>query len=456
MMSLLEYIMKSWEKNKMNKCLFAFVLCLLGLVLFAEPACAALSADTEVIVRLKKARVLGWDKRYEDSISEYKKILEKNEVETVRFEMEAKEAYWNKKTNKAIKFYNRLLQSEPLNLEARFDLSQIYCHQSIWDLAYKENKEILAQSKEHFRAQEALTKINLITKHVSCFAGYKFFQAESDDRNTDIDENLFFSTFKIPLTYKLFLDIGYKHTLRKFSDWQDLQENEIGVKLLYFQRPSLSFFVFYNFLQYNRDIKSIGLYGGEVNLRVFDLGEISLKYAKENLVNSSNVIRKRYYADNFSTQFFTDINSKVRVGLDYLYSSISDNNIQNGSEIYTIYYFSLEPKRFSLEYRFKYQSYKNTVEEYFSPNNLKTHIVSWNWRHFLNKEAIFFGGDDLYYDFIYDIAFDSENVFSYALNLELNKDINKKLNINLRCGATFSDANIYKEKHIQLSFKFYF
>ena len=422
----------------------------------AENCQAALDRSEEINVRLKKARVLGWEKKYEASIKEYQKILEKEEIKKVRLEMESKEAYWNKKVKQAIKAYGPLLEIEPKNLEARFDLSQIYCYQNMWEEAERENKEIIAISPEHFRAKEALKKIELIAQHISLNSGYDFFQAESDDRNTDIKRHLFFNNLKIPLTYRLFLDLNYNHTLRKFSDWDDLKENKLGFNIFYFKRPDFNLSFFYNFLKYNQEIKSCDLYGADINIRILDRGELLLKYAKENLVNSSTVIRERYYADNFVINLSADLNRKLRIGLNYLYSCISDDNIKNEPEIYLAYYFSLEPKRFYIQYRYKYQSFDKEVLEYFSPGSFKTHILSFNWRHFLNAEEIFFGADDLYYDFIYDLAFDSENVFSHHLKVELHKDVNKSFNINLKVGITFSDNNIYEDKNLILSFKIYF
>ncbi|NQU73091.1 MAG: tetratricopeptide repeat protein, partial [Candidatus Omnitrophica bacterium] len=102
-----------------------------------------LGEKEDVKVRLRKARVLGWMGEYEDSIREYEKLLEVTDNPQIALEKRAKEAYWNNRVKHAISYYKELIEKDPQNVEAMFDLSQIYSYQSMWKEAIEEYKRIL-------------------------------------------------------------------------------------------------------------------------------------------------------------------------------------------------------------------------------------------------------------------------------------------------------------------------
>ncbi|MBU1894647.1 MAG: tetratricopeptide repeat protein, partial [Candidatus Omnitrophica bacterium] len=99
---------------------------------------AILTQKYNVKVQVQKARALGWDKQYSKSLKEYKSAVARTNNESVRLEMEAKKASWSHRINAAITDYQKLIARDPDNLEAAFDLSQIYSYQSMWPSAKKE------------------------------------------------------------------------------------------------------------------------------------------------------------------------------------------------------------------------------------------------------------------------------------------------------------------------------
>jgi len=407
-------------------------------------------------IRLQKARILGWAREYDKSEEEYQKILDTSYNKDIELEMKAKLSYWHNRVKHAIKYYKELIQNEPENVEAMFDLSQVYSYQSMWEDAIDEYKRIINISPDHFRAKEGLQKVDLISNSVSLKSGYEFFEADSPDRANDIKRHTFFNKIIFPIDYNLQIEAGYNLTSRSFSDFGDVSENEGRIGFSYLESPDWWVNGFYDFIEYNKVIDTMHTFGGDFSFRVFDIGVSRLSFERERLENSSAVIRDRDYRDNFKERLDLDINKRFRLGIDYLFSDYSDGNSKNEPGFDLLYYFSFEPKRFSVKYRYFYREFDDKVNKYFSPKDFSTHALTLNWRHFLNKEEIFFGARDLYYDASYDVSVDSEDIVSHKFSGELNWDINKRLNFNIRGSLVNSSADVYEDKNIVTAIKYYF
>ncbi len=196
-----------------------------------------LGEGDDVRVRLQKARVLGWAQEYAKSLTEYQLILDAGHDELVELEMNAKEAYWNNRIRRAIGYYDKLIEEDKKNVEAMFDLSQIYSYQSMWEEAIREYRRILERSPHHSRAREALEKVELISSHVSLTTGYDWGEADSKDRTEDIEKLTFSVRFRFPVNHDLSMDVHYGVTDRSFSDFGDVVENTGGIRLSYMHNP---------------------------------------------------------------------------------------------------------------------------------------------------------------------------------------------------------------------------
>lgn len=260
----------------------------------------------------------------------------------------------------------------------------------------------------------------------------------------------------MPLNYNSQISLEYKLTNRSFSDFADVVENEARVAFSYLEAPEWWMGAFYGFIDYNKGIDTLHTFGTDFNFRVFDLGVWSLSHQRQRLENSSGLIKNNYYRDNYKHRLDLDISKRLKIGLDYLFSNYSDDNCKNEPGADILYYLSLEPKRLTMKYRYFFRDFDDTVTEYFSPRDFSTHKLSLNWRHFLNKEEVFFGADDLYYDLKYDMAVDSGDIVSHKFSLELNRDISKRLNLNLKGSLTNSSADVYEDKSVTASVKYYF
>lgn len=407
-------------------------------------------------IRLQKARVMGWAKDYKGALKEYHRILDAGYDYSIDLEMKSKAAYWNNRVIKAIDLYGDLIEKDKQNVEAMFDLSQIYAHNQIWEKAKKELKKILAVSEEHFRAKEGLKKAELVSEHLLWSPGYEFMESDSQSRDMDIRKHIISNKFKYPVTDYLSIGADYNITTRSFSDFNDVLENETRIKLSYVNNPYGWAEGFYDIIAYNRDISAINAFGGKINIRIFDMGTFAFSYERERLENTSNVIINHYYSDNFKERVDIDVNSRLKIGADFLYENYSDHNDRYEPGFDALYYFSLDPLRLSVKYRYFYKQFRNKAFAYWSPKGFTTNSAEFNWRHYLNKEEIFYGADDIYYELGYNISLDSTNIVGHKFSGALNWDVNKRLNLNVKGSFTNSSCNVYRDSDVIASLKYYF
>lgn len=404
----------------------------------------------------QKARVLGWAKDYDQAEREYKKLFQQTSDPIIELEMQAKSAYWDARVEDSINYYRELIKREPLNEEAMFDLSQVYSYQALWKKAMNQYKRILNLSSTHFRAKEGLEKTKLISSHPSIKSGYEFFEADSSSRVDDIKRYSFTNSLVYPINYKFSFNLDYKLTNRLFHDYGDILENEGKLKLIYLNNPSWWADTFYDFVGYNKNISFLNTFGASHSFRFADKNTSRFSYERRRLENTSKVIRERYYSDDFKERLDFDYNRRTKVGLDYLFANYSDGNNRHEPGLDLLYYFSIDPKRLTLKYRYYYKNFLRKVSSYWSPKGFSANALKLNWRHYLNKEEIFFGADDLYYDLAYEATADSTGVVCHKFSVEFNWDINKRLNLNIKGFNTQSSARIYKDRNIIASLNYYF
>jgi len=407
-------------------------------------------------IRRQKARVLGWAKRYREALKEYAKILSQTDDPAARFEMLAKKSYWDGHIKSAIDYYSKLIGLEPRNSEAMFDLSQIYSYQAMWNKAVLEYNRLLYFYPNHFRAKEGLEKIKIIRSDMAFETGYEYLEQKSLSRDTDVDKHSVFGDLGFYLNENLNLGVQYKFTTRSFTDFDRLTESEGRFDLNYVNNPNWRAGAYYDLIGYSRGINPMHTFGANAGLRVMDFANAAFFYDRKRLENNSTVIRKRLYSDNFKGRMDFDFNYRLKAGAEYTFMDYSDGNYNHQPALDLLYLISLDPKRLSLKYRYFYQNYRKKLTDYFSPKGFSTNAANLSWRHFLNKEEIFFGANDLYYELGYQASVDSKNIVCHNFNAAFYWDISKRLNLNLTFSQTESSASVYKDKSLVMRLKYYF
>jgi tetratricopeptide (TPR) repeat protein len=408
-------------------------------------------------IHRQKARVLGWARRYSEAEKEYQFLLEKSENPGAALEAEAKKAYWTGRVKKAIKVYSELIEMEPSNTEAMFDLSQVFSYQSMWDSAINEYIRILEVSPTSFRAKEGKEKAVLISGRPLLTSGYRYFEADSPGRDMDMRVHEFSNNLRVPLESKLFLDLGYSLRGRMFEDFKDTVENEGKIKMTWIEGPEWKAAGYYGLVGYSGALdEQTHLFGGLFSYRILDIGEYTFTYDREKLENNSEVIRRHFTRNKFRNSAYFDITKRLKAGAEYMCASYSDGNFLNEPLAEVMYDIFLEPTKLSVGYKYMYKEFSDKVTEYFSPKGFSSNTFTVNWRHFLNREEIFFGADDLYYDLKYEMVLDSQYIVGHKFFWEANWDITKRLNFNVRGSVMGSSCAVYEESEFSIGVKYYF
>lgn len=407
-------------------------------------------------LRIQKARILGWGRKFRRARKEYQKILSQGPDELVSQEMDAKEFYWGNRIKRAIAAYKKLIASAPENAEAMFDLSQIYSYQSMWREATDQYKKLLAIFSDHFRANAGLRKVDLISSRPEMTSGYEFFKAHSGARDVDIHKNAFNNLLNVPLNMQTNLQLGYSLVRRSFLDHRDLTENQARIGLSYEKNPDWSAGGFFNLITYYKGIAPVYEFGGQFAFRTFDIGQMTLSQEQQRLENNSTVIERRLFQNNFKVRQDIDITKRWKAGTDYTFSYFSDHNRRNDVAGDTLYYLSLEPRALYVKYRYEFRNFRKIETDYFSPQEYSLHTISFRWKHFLNKEEIFFGANDFYYDAGYDLSFDSTGITSHQIMGGLTWDITKRLQIKGEGQYTISSTKIYEDAGAKGTVKYFF
>jgi tetratricopeptide (TPR) repeat protein len=404
-----------------------------------------LAEKEEKPLRIQKARILGWERKFRQSRKEYQRILDQGPDELVKEEMDAKEFYWRNRVKRAIAAYKKLISNAPENAEAMFDLSQVYSYQSMWREAIKQYKDLLELFPDHARAKEGLKKAELLASHPLLTSGYEFFKAHSGARGVDIHKNAFNNLLAIPLSMQATMELGYSFVRRSFLDYRDLSENQARIGFGYQKNPNWSAGAFFNLITYYKGIAPVYEFGGQFAFRTFDIGQMTLSQEQRRLENNSAVILRRLFQNNFKVRQDVDITKRLKAGADYTFSYFSDHNRCNDVAGDTLFYLSLEPRALYVKYRYEFRNFLKEEADYFSPQEYSLHTISVRWKHFLNKEEIFFGANDLYYEAGYDLSFDSQGITSHQVMGGLTWDISKRLQIKGEGQYTIASTKIYED-----------
>ncbi|MCF7873335.1 MAG: tetratricopeptide repeat protein [Candidatus Omnitrophica bacterium] len=416
-----------------------------------------LAEEYDPEVKRQKARVLGWSKNYQKALAEYKDLLDKEKSSAIRLEMEAKQAYWQGEVKSAINNYQKLLIAEPDNVEAAFDLSQLYSYQDMWEEAINQYENILKVQPLHSRAREGLEKAKIFYKKVKTRLDYLFFEADSPDRTTDIKKHQVLKSASFFIAKNKKIKISSDFAQRSFSDFSSISESKTQLEISYQNNPDWNLSAYYGLVNYYKHLDELfHLFGASFYHRFFDRGMFNFNYQRQRLTDNSQLIRDYAYRHSFENKIDFDLTSKLKMGLDCRLAYYFDANFLVEPGIDFTYYFSKEPRQFYLTYRYFFKEFRKESSDYWTPRGFSTNKLTLAWRHYLNSDQLFFGADQLYYQLKYEVSLDSTDILIHKFIGQFNWDINKSLNIHF--GGSFADttSNVYQEKRITAGLSYYF
>lgn len=386
----------------------------------------------------QKARVLGWARRYGESIKAYREAYERTGNEAIDLEGKAKKAYWNRWVLKAIKLYEELLDIEPDNIEARFDLAQIEAYERMWSEAAGNFEFIVKAQPDHFRASESLDKVRLLWKKRSLTPYFRWFRANSDDRSTDINRFTTGGEFFVPFHQAVALSVAYNFDFFKFRNAGSIprHQGKIGLNLSFTPRVWLD--ASYLPTGYPTDNRMSHLFEASVSGRPFNPVIVTAFVKRDDLFNQRIVFDKKLRSTDFGGKIQADIHRRWTAFADYRYRMVNDDNHQNTFGIENLVFLLYEPRRLTVDVRFDFQDWKRTITDYWSPQNFWHVITTFHWRHYLNPNGLYFGAKNTYYGIKYRFQIDKDKKPFNGGAVEFHRDWSRIFSTHLEGFGDYS------------------
>lgn len=373
----------------------------------------------------QKARVLGWAKRYKESITAYEEDFEYSGNENAEREMRGKEAFWNGWVKTALKDYGKLLDDEPQNSEARFDRGQIEGNERMWSEARADFEKIVADNPGHFRAEDGLEKINILSTKNEFKPDFFWFKARSNDRSIHIDWYRTGFDFRVPILDALSIIGGYHFDFFRFTNAGSIPRQQGAIGLSASFAPDFWLKALYMPTAYTSDNRMSELFNGEMSWRPLDPVTLTVFASREDLVNQRIVFDKKLNDTAVGGRVQANIHRRwVSMG-DYKYVMVNDSNRENAFGLEQLVYIMYEPLRLTFDLRFDFLDWKSTTNDYWSPHNFWFVTGEFHWRHYLNEHGIYYGAKNVYYGLKYEFQIGRDKVPFNGGSVEFCKEFGR-------------------------------
>jgi tetratricopeptide (TPR) repeat protein len=406
-------------------------------------------------VAREKARILGWDRQYAKSLRTYQETLDRNPGnEFIKTEMEAKEAYFIGHDGKAVDSYARLVNIEPDNLEARFDLGQVYSRQSMWGDARAAYRDLLEVSRGHYRAREALEKVEVTRDGTGLTFDYTHNWRRSPGRLVDVTRHAWGLGAGKWLSDNVYGSVTSRYETYNFSDYRLVPAEFYQIALRYLQHPWWDAGVSVGQRDFNNFARDRWQYEAFVHTRPFDATDLTLFTRLEDYIQNSQTLRAGTQKKDYGASFDWRATRRLSLGTDYVWSDFNDTNTLNTFRGRAAYRILWEPTRLDIGCRYENSNFKDVSPIYFSPDSFHQQQVYVDWRHYLNKGELFWGTNDTYYDLGLAYCWDVDRENATTGSVGFHHDFSKRLSADLRLLITRGTA--YKEDLATLGLTYYF
>lgn len=411
-----------------------------------------------VVPRLEKARVMGWDHQYVESIEEYKNTIKevKTVNEAVRAEMAAKDDYYKSFDSKGITDYKKWLELEQDNLEALFDLAQVYSRQMQWSNAEKLYSRILSVYPQHSRAKIALDKTMIYSRSASAETGFEHYQASSTSRDVDEDYWDIYTNLRTPINEDIYLSAREDTVLYDPSTAKSFTRQKMGIALEYNKRPTLWARAAYAYSVYTGQPKNSNNFNGEINFKPIDSALFTFLCKREDVEDNPQTMIRNLKRDDYKIRTTIEPNRRIGFGADYMYSHYTDKNdkFTYGVDVKTQVLY--EPHSLALTYRYEEYGYGEPRDYYFTPGSFHYNTAVVEWRQFLNRE-LFWGNNETYYTLKYAVNFDVHDQVGHLLYADFHHDWNNRFSTYVEWSKKIYDhRNTYGEERVMVYGKLYF
>lgn len=396
----------------------------------------------------EKARVYGWSRQYRQALETYDRILARDDApEPVRLERIAKQAFYRGHDRKAIRAYCELVNEEPDNLEAHFDLGQVYSRQSMWKKARCQYEEVLEQEPGHLRAPQAMEKVDLIARGFDLESEYRYDRRKSTGQLTDM------RTHVVPTKLSTWIceawRLTYHHELEHYafeSGWTVPAQQMRGQV----QTPPNALWDVQaggGVRQLGRGVRDEWLYDIRGRLRLAGLVFLEASSQREAFYENEATLRNGLYQLRHDARATLRANDNLSATGWARVGNLSDNNLRLESGVEGQWKVKPEPYRLTLSWRSTWYGYTAAREAYFTPSYFYEHWMFADWRHYLSSDELFWGSRRTYYEVGYGAGFDKNREWGHALRGGVYSDIRPWLAVGAQ--VHFRLGGVYREQRVE-------
>ena len=415
--------------------------------------------DPNAVVPMReRARLLGWDKKYDQSIAAYKDALNHaNPNLVISYEMNSKYNLYNQLDIAAINHYKKWLELEPNNPEALFDLGQIYSNQMQWTNARIMYNRILDEFGGHFRARQALSKVDIYSKAAQLKTGIEMIKADSSGRLTNKRSWSTFASITQPLDEKYYLRLRQDNIWYRFKGIEQAYRQRFLVALDYYDKPEFQAGAHYTYSDYPDEHGIKSTFGGQIGYVPRDRWLINLSHLRDEVTDNGTAFLNKRYRDDYKIRGLYKPGRRMAIGADYMYSRYNNDNDRNTYGLDLGYLLSHEPRSLKVTYRYEEYQFDNVSLDYFSPESFHYNAIGLQWKHFLNKEELFWGTNDTFYSFHYTVNFDVKNETGHKLYFDFHHDWNNKCSSHFEWSRMiYEHRDTYSENRLMFFMSVYF
>mgnify|MGYP000014694013 CR=1 FL=1 len=410
------------------------------------------------VPRREKARVLGWMREYRKSVLEYQKaVKEIKSTQIIELEMRAKENYYLRFYKEAITAYHQWLALEPDNLEALFDLAQIYAQQRDWNNAIKSYERILTIDPTHFQSRIAIATSRRYQKSTVFRTGTHTFEADSASRQADARYRGFYSAAEFPLTERFSASLRQEAGFYNFSSPSSVTQSRSSFALAYNSRPHFWIDLAYAFNNYSDNIKESASFSERLNFSPAGGIEFALSHERRDLIENGLTLKQRLRSDDYKLLVSISPNRRIKALVDGGYMDLNDGNhkIEYGVGLYSQLLY--EPSSLILFYQFRQYGFSKSKDIYFSPASFHINSLGLEWKRFLNAHELFEGSNNTYYTLRYQANFDVHDQHGHVFYAGFYRDWNDRFATNFSWQKIFYEhRDNYRQEQLTLEGRYYF
>lgn len=423
---------------------------------------------TDMVVRREYARALGWDKRLLKSLDTYDEAIDACGDDSagqvwkkmLTTERKAKHDYWWGYDKKAAERYQEAISYEPGNMEARFDLGQVYANNRHWEESADQYHQILNTiDARHRRASDALYK-NSIYHEPELTVAFDWGKRGGFGDQVDIETTRLKETLKQEIAKRTDLSVIETQMWHRFPVRKQGAFDEFRHEARLDHR--------FNLQTYGHITAGATRIGGSDEEWRF-VGDFELTYKALDQIGVSFGGFHRPFEENWATikeaidesrlyvRLFGNIDPWLDWYVQYGHSWLDKGERWRTHESFVInhrnayrellwganYRFSLFPKILQFEYHGIAWWFDHDVPEYFAPSVYNVHIFRLGWRHYLNTDQ-YFEQRQFYYEGGISMSVDSDGASGTGYDLGLGWDLCHHFGFEVKWSQ--SHSSVYEQQ----------